>query len=105
MAVLEYLSLKPYNTFHVTACARFFTRLKTKEQLIDLVQNHFQYYNKILILGEGSNILLCNDFDGLAIKNEITGIEIEKEDTDHIWIRSLSGTSWHDLVMYCVGHE
>ncbi len=102
MTIRENVTLQPHNTFGIDVSARYFTRVKTKEQFIGLIP-HFGDYNKILILGEGSNVLLCNDFDGLVIINEINGIEIEKEDDDHIWIQSFSGTSWHELVMYCVG--
>jgi UDP-N-acetylenolpyruvoylglucosamine reductase len=35
--------------------------------MIHLITDEFQYYNKYLIIGGGSNILLCNDFDGLVI--------------------------------------
>lgn len=105
MSILEYLSLKPYNTFGVKATAHFFTRVRTTDDIIHLIENEFQYYKKILILGEGSNILLCNDFDGLVIKNEIVGIEMIKEDEEHVWIKSMSGTNWHELVIYCVNHN
>ncbi|MDB5227169.1 MAG: UDP-N-acetylmuramate dehydrogenase [Bacteroidota bacterium] len=105
MSILEYLSLKPYNTFGVNSTAHFFTRVRTTADIISLIEDHFQYYKKILILGEGSNILLCNDFDGLVIKNEIIGIELIKEDDEHVWIKSMSGTNWHELVIYCVNHN
>ena len=49
-----------------------------------------------------SNILLCNNFEGLVIKNEIVGIEFIKENENFVWIKSYSGTPWHDFVMYCV---
>lgn len=102
MAILEYLSLQPYNTFGINACAHYFCRIKSKEDIINVIEDELQYYNKFIIIGGGSNILLCNDFDGLVIKNEIEGIEIVKEDADFVWIKSLSGTNWHQLVLFCV---
>lgn len=102
MSILEYFSLKPYNTFGVDVSAHFFCRIKTKEEMEDLIKNHFQDYKKILLLGEGSNILLCDDYDGLVIKNEIVGIEMVREDDEHVWMNALSGTNWNDFVLYCV---
>lgn len=102
MSILEYLSLKPHNTFGIDVCAHYFCRIKSKEDVTHLIKEEFQYYDKYFFIGGGSNILLCNDYDGLVIKNEIVGIEISKEDTQHIWLKSYSGTGWHDLVMYCV---
>jgi UDP-N-acetylmuramate dehydrogenase len=105
MSVLEYLSLKPYNTFGIDACARYFCRVQTKEDMLHLIADEFQYHHKQLIIGGGSNILLCDDYDGLVIKNEITGIEKIKEDEAFVWLKSYSGTVWHDLVMYAVQHN
>lgn len=105
MAILEYLSLKPHNTFGIDVCTHYFTRVKSKQDMIHLITDEFQYYNKYLIIGGGSNILLCNDFDGLVILNEIEGIELVKEDEDAVWIKSYSGTKWHDLVLYCVNNN
>jgi UDP-N-acetylmuramate dehydrogenase len=102
MPILEYISLKPYTTFGIDATAHFFCRIRTKEEITELIKEQFPYYSKILFLGEGSNILLCNDFDGLVIKNEIAGIKLLKEDKDSVWIQSLSGTNWHEFVLYCV---
>jgi UDP-N-acetylmuramate dehydrogenase len=99
MAILEYLSLKPHNTFGIDVCTHYFTRIKSKQDMIHLITDEFQYYNKYLIIGGGSNILLCNNFDGLVILNEIEGIELVKEDEDAVWIKSYSGTKWHDLVI------
>lgn len=102
MAIHEYFSLQPYNTFGINSIAKQFCVVKNKEDILHLIQKQFIYYRKHLLLGSGSNILLCNDFDGLVIKNEIIGIELIKEDENFVWIKSFSGTLWHDFVMYCV---
>ena len=105
MAILEYLSLQPYNTFGIKATARYFCRIKTKEEIIHIIQDELQYYATFLFIGGGSNILFCSDFDGLVIKNEIKGIEIIKEDDEFVWLKSFSGTNWHELVVYCVNNN
>lgn len=105
MAILEYLSLKPFNTFGIDACAHYFCRVKTKEDILHIIEDELQYYPKFLLIGGGSNILLCDDYDGLVIKNEIEGIEIVREDATSVWVKSYSGTGWHDLVLFCVDHN
>ncbi len=105
MKILEHTSLKPYNTFGIDVFAAHFCRARDKEALIYLIKNTLEYYKNILILGGGSNVLLCSDFEGLVIKNEIIGIDIIKEDDEHVWIRSMSGTNWHELVNYCVNRN
>lgn len=102
MAILEYVSLQPHNTFGVDACARYFCRLSTKDHLVNIILEELQYHNKYLIIGGGSNILFCSDYDGLVIHNEIKGIDVVKEDEEFVWVKALSGTTWHNLVLYCV---
>ena len=55
-----------------------------------------------MFLGGGSNVLLCNDYAGLVIRNAIRGKQIVHEDDDHVLLKVYSGESWHETVMYCV---
>lgn len=55
-----------------------------------------------MFLGGGSNVLLCNDYAGLVIRNAIKGKQIVHEDDDHVFLKVYSGESWHETVMYCV---
>ena len=105
MAILQYYSSKGINTFGIDVSLYAFTHVRNKEQLLNIFENELQYYKQHLIIGSGSNILFCGNYDGLVIKNEIIGIEVVKEDEKHVWIRSLSGTVWHDLVIYCVNNN
>lgn len=103
MQLEQNISLKPYNTFGIDAKARYFT---TFTSLAD-VEELFSFFakNKLtnnLILGGGSNILLTQDFNGLVAKNEIHGIEVAKEDVDHIYIKAGAGENWHRLVLHCI---
>lgn len=55
-----------------------------------------------MFLGGGSNVLLCNDYNGLLIRNAIKGKQIVHEDDDHVFLKVYSGENWHETVMYCV---
>ena len=71
MIILESFSLQRFNTFGINVTAQYFCRIKTKQDIIHIIQNELQVYTKHLFIGGGSNILLCNNFEGLVIKNEI----------------------------------
>jgi UDP-N-acetylmuramate dehydrogenase len=58
-----------------------------------------------MILGGGSNILFTKDFDGLVLKNEISGINIIHEDEEFIFINAGAGVKWHSFVMFCVNQN
>lgn len=96
------ISLKNYNTFGLDVIAASFSRIENKKQVLDLIKHEFPSYHKRLFLGGGSNLLFLQNYEGLVIKNEIKGIEIEKKTDEFVFVKSYSGTWWHDLVMYCV---
>jgi UDP-N-acetylmuramate dehydrogenase len=60
---------------------------------------------KILLLGEGSNILFLHDFDGLIIHPNIPGSQIINEDRQHVWIEVGAGEDWDEFVKYCVDNH
>lgn len=103
--ITENKSLKSFNTFGIDVKARYFCRVMSVQDILNLL-NDQKYGNlPLLILGGGSNILLVNDFPGLAIKMDIKGFEVIKENEDHIWVKSGAGELWHDLVVYSVNHN
>ena len=102
LEVQENISLRPYNTFGIDAKARYFSAFSSVEQLKETLNYKLPTSTLKLVLGAGSNILLTKDFDGFVLKNDIKGIEIIKEDTNHIYIKAGAGENWHQFVVYCV---
>ncbi|WP_234736079.1 UDP-N-acetylmuramate dehydrogenase [Tellurirhabdus bombi] len=99
------ISLKSYNTFGIDAKARYWVEVESQDDLKTLFQlTEFLTIPK-LILGGGSNILLTRDFDGLVVKNNIKGIEVVREDSQHVYVRAGAGENWHNFVLYCVAHH
>ena len=71
--IQENISLKGYNTFGIDAKARFFCDIHTLADLQTILSSsRFQGMPK-LVLGEGSNILLTQDFPGLVLKIRLNG--------------------------------
>lgn len=100
MNIIENHSLKAYNTFGVEASARYFAEIQSEEELIQLLSD---YQNiPLLFLGGGSNILLTQDFVGLAIKLNIKGIREEKINENEVIISAKAGENWHEFVQYCL---
>jgi UDP-N-acetylmuramate dehydrogenase len=107
MNLQENISLTSYNTFGIEAKARYFTPFHSVEQLAEIVA-HPKLQNLVshrMILGGGSNLLFTQDFDGLVLKNEITGIEVVREDDDFVYVRAGAGENWHQFVLYCLQHN
>jgi len=108
MKVLENISLKSFNTFGIEASCRYFVEVYSDRDFIDLLEiidspgDNKLSSLPLLILGGGSNILLCEDFDGIVIKNNIKGIGVVRETDDHVFVKAGAGESWHEFVMHCI---
>jgi UDP-N-acetylmuramate dehydrogenase len=101
--VRENISLKSYNTFGIEATAR---QLAIGRSVAELRLILAQYHcTSILILGGGSNVLFTKSFDGLVVKNELTGIEIVDEDEEFVYVKAGAGEEWHRFVQYCLANN
>lgn len=104
LTIESHVSLKPYNTFGIDASARYWVEINQETDIQTLLQLTEFVDTPKLILGGGSNVLLCHDFNGLVVKMNIKGIDIIREDESHIYLTAGAGMIWHDLVMFCIGH-
>jgi UDP-N-acetylmuramate dehydrogenase len=105
MIIQENISLHPYNTFHIDAKTRYFATFNNADELIELITTNLpagRQATNCLILGGGSNLLFKSDYDGLVLKNEISGIEKVKEDANHVYVKVGAGENWHRFVLYCI---
>jgi UDP-N-acetylmuramate dehydrogenase len=100
MQIQENFSLKPYNTFGIDVKARWFASFSSTDELRQTLNHKPQTTN--FILGGGSNILFTKDFDGIVLKNEMTGIEEVDEDDEYIYVQVGAGENWHQFVLHCI---
>ena len=99
----ENYSLIRHNTFGIDARAKFFFEFtELDDLLVFLNSNESLKEENLIVIGEGSNILFLNDFDGLVIHPNIPGIQIVKEDRQNIWLEVGAGEVWDELVQYAV---
>jgi len=103
MQIHEGFSLLPYNTFRIDVKARYFSTFLNTDELSELTTHYSRLAN--LVLGGGSNILFTKDYDGLVLKNEIKGIELQHEDADHVYVKVGAGENWHQFVLHCINHN
>lgn len=92
-------SLKPFNTFGIDARAARIVQAEDEQQLLNAWQSANVEHQPVLILGEGSNVLLLEDFAGTVILNRITGISV-REESDAWHVHAGAGENWHRLVEY-----
>lgn len=102
MEILKNYNLSKLNTFGINVEAKFFVEVKSEKEIKELFVLPEFKNNKKMFLGGGSNVLFTKDFDGIVVLNKLKGIENIKEDSENVYIRSLGGELWHDLVMFAV---
>ena len=100
MQVLKNVSLKPYNTFGIDCTARFFAIVNTKSDLRRIYAKPEFLKLPKLILGAGSNVLLCGDFEGLVLKINLKGIEVLADGS----IKVQAGENWHEFVLWSLAN-
>lgn len=104
MQILQDISLKPFNTFGMDVHADYYTEITDVAQLREIAENT-ALPAKRFVLGGGSNVLLTQTLHGILLHNKIKGIEKEKEDDNHVWVKVGAGEVWHDFVMYAIANH
>ena len=108
MMIKENISLKQYNTFGINVAAKYFAEFTTVDELHELLevkkQQTINNKQQALILGGGSNILFTKDFNGLVLKNNISGIKIVHEDDHYLYVQVGAGENWNSFVQHCLQH-
>jgi UDP-N-acetylmuramate dehydrogenase len=105
MKVVKNISLKNLNTFGVDVKSKYFAEIYSEQELKQVLNSEGYFNCQKLILGGGSNILFTKDFDGLVIKNSITGIKLIEEDNNNVILEAGAGVIWDELVKYCVNRN
>ena len=101
----ENYSLKNHNTFGIDALTKFYFEFTDPADLFQFTQSNENWHEEpVLIVGEGSNLLLLDDYSGLVLHPNIPGIREIKEDRQNIWIEAGAGETWDELVQYAVDY-
>lgn len=99
--VKKNVSLQPFNSFGFEARAAFFSIANQLSELKLLLEWANSNEIEITMLGEGSNLLLTGDIDGLVIINRLQGVElIDSGDTVQLLVSA--GEPWHGVVAHAV---
>jgi len=104
MEILEHVSLRACNTLALDASARYFVRVTSEDELLQALEFARQQCVPVLMLGEGSNVVLGRDYPGFVIRNAISGINIVAADDesntvrDRVYVEAGAGENWHRFV-------
>jgi UDP-N-acetylmuramate dehydrogenase len=100
MRIERNYSLKHHNTFHLPAETRWFMEYENEEELNRILRDEYFQECTSLHIGEGSNLLFINDFDGIIIHSAIKGIALADETAESVGLRVGAAERWDEVVAY-----
>ena len=95
--------LRSHNTLGIAARAAALTCLTSAEQIPALLEAAASFDQPSpLLLGDGSNVLLLEDYPGLVVINQIGGRQRIEQDGEHAWVEVGAGENWDELVDWSI---
>ena len=88
------------NTFRVPAHAARYSEVRDVRALPELLERPQLRDMRMLALGDGSNLLLTQDFDGLVLHMANTGVQVLGSDGATTRVRAAAGEHWDDFVRW-----
>jgi len=101
--IVENASLRGRNTFGVDARAAMLVEVTKSESLAELLGYAMLKTQDVLVLGEGSNLLLTRDWPGVTLSIAARGIRVLDDDGRSARIRVEAGEHWNDFVHWSLG--
>ena len=97
------VSLKSYTTFHIGGPAAFWCEMHGVADLIAAVEFADAQNLPVLILGEGSNLLVHDSgYPGMVVFMANKGVERLFEDDETVRLQVQAGERWDDIVQHAV---
>jgi len=100
MKILENESLKPFNTFKVDVSAKRILFLENEEDFFSEKLKNTIKEGHFVILGECSNTLFTNNYNGTIIIIRNKGVEIIEDSQEYKLIRVSAGENWNEFVAW-----
>jgi UDP-N-acetylmuramate dehydrogenase len=100
--LIENAPLATRNTLRVNARARLLAEINDASKLTELLDFPAVRNGKLLVLGEGSNMLFTGDYDGTVLAMATRGVQVE-QDGDVARIAVAAGERWDDFVRWTLG--
>ncbi len=100
--LIENASLATRNTLRVDARATLLAEVRDASRLPELLDFPVVRGGRLLVLGEGSNLLFTGDFHGTVLAMATSGVQVEL-DGEVARIAVAAGERWDDFVRWTLG--
>ncbi|ADU91173.1 UDP-N-acetylmuramate dehydrogenase [Taylorella equigenitalis] len=93
------------NTFRLSSKASYGAVLETIEDVPSLLEVIKSLSLDYFVLGGGSNVILRENIDKLAIVNRISGLHLLEDSNTHFRIQVGAGENWHKFVVFTIAND
>lgn len=100
LLIEENRSLRPFNTFAVDACARYFAEARNDAQVLEALAAAQRLGLPLRVLGGGSNLVLTQDVKALVLRLTNRGIRVVSDDGEQVILEAEAGEPWHPFVLH-----
>ena len=104
MRIEQNYSLENHNTFRIPAKTRWFMEYDNEEELDRILRDEYFQECVSLHIGEGSNLLFINDFNGIVFHSRIKGMAVVDDSLESVLLRVGAAEHWDDVVAYAVSN-
>jgi UDP-N-acetylmuramate dehydrogenase len=104
MLIQKNCRLTPHNTFHLPVKTRWFMEYGKEEELLRILHDEYFQTSRSLHIGEGSNLLFVNNFDGIVLHSTIKELTVVDETSESVLLRVGGAEHWDDVVAYAVSN-
>lgn len=92
------VDLSDKNTLRLPATAQWFAQPSSELQLQEILRDSRYASLPRTVIGDGSNLLIHADVDGLVINPVMRGISVVEETSEYVVIEVMAGENWDQLV-------
>lgn len=97
-AIQHQFSLKDYNSFRIDIKAGLYTAPASIEELAGLMNQYDFRELPYLVIGEGSNLVFKEDFEGLVLNPQMNGFELVEKKDEEVVVRVGAAENWDNWV-------
>ena len=95
-------SLLNYNTFGIDCMASTLAVVECLEDIDCLIRIGLLERGRFKVIGQGSNLVFGEKYDGTAIVMWNKGIRVVSEDVDSVLVEAAAGEVWDVFVKHCI---
>lgn len=100
MHIYENASLKKLNSFGFDVTAQFLIEPTTVDEIKESLEWARRNKHRVIVLGEGSNVVLTRSLDAVVIHPLNNEINLVKQDSEHYYVEVAAGVNWHQCVLH-----